>query len=285
MPFWGVITPPKRCSISCYEALYVSTSFVIKEKYMIIKKREPYPSIQNYFLEREDNLTEYSVTYSFFEGATPCRHLILDSIIAQKVAAYSLIQKDLISAYNGIKHLVELQTKSIQNGLAVTENESTQFIVQKSLHQAAVITYGKCFADASGGKIKSKNKPRGVKLDRNIIKDFSLSQRQAHDYLIQTRNDYVVHGGATNLEQSLCFVVVSPNSKIISNVLTMEAHTATASIELLKTILELISNIQKSLKVMQNKKSEVITRVELPKFTDEEIKINSVGFLKLFNLS
>ena len=70
----------------------------------------------------------------------------------------------------------------------------------------------------------------------------------------------------------------------MSNVLTMEAHAATASIERLKSILELIKNIQTSLREMQIKKSEIISRVELPKFTDEEIRRNSVSSLKLFNL-
>ncbi len=256
------------------------------EELMIVKKRTPYPSIDNVFLEREDNYRDNSVTYSFFYGEEPCRHLILNSEIAKKLAAYSLIQKDLISVYGGIKHLIELQRNSITSGQLGIDNENNKFLVLKSLHQAAVVTYAKCFASASGGKTKSKhNNARGVKLEKSIISDFPQAQKEAHEYLINTRNEYIAHGGSTNYEQSLSFVVISPKNKIISNILTMEAHTATTSIELLETILELVKNIQESLKVMQNKKSEIITRVHLPKITDRDIQIESVSSLKLSKLS
>lgn len=253
---------------------------------MIIKKRDPYPPIENVFLEREDNQQDNSVTYSFFYGETPCRHLILDSMIAQKLAAYALIQKDLIAVYASLKCLIDLKTEFIESGELGIDNESTKFLILKSLHQAAVVTYGKCFAGASGGKKNNKqNKPRGVKLDSDMIKEFPIEQKEAHEYLINTRNEYVAHGGATNFEQSISFVVISPQNKIMSDILTMEAHVASASIKLLQTILELIENIQKSLKVMQIKKSEIITNIHLPKFTDEHIKEKSVSSLKLSNLS
>ena len=251
---------------------------------MKIKKRYPFPSIENMVYERLDNVLEGSVTYSFFYGEKPCGHLVLNSPIAKIVAAYRLIQRDLNSAYSGIECLIDLMEKSIHDGIELRDNEDVEFVVQKSLFQAAVITYGKCFADASGGKGKSKGKPRGVKLEKKIVKGLPPSQIETHDYLIRTRNNYIAHGGITNQEQSLCYVIVSPKNKIMSNVLTMEAHAATASIERLKSILELIKNIQTSLREMQIKKSEIISRVELPKFTDEEIRRNSVSSLKLFNL-
>jgi hypothetical protein len=251
---------------------------------MIKKSRTPFLSIDNMFLEREDNFEDNSVTYSFFYGDKACRHLILDSPIAKKVAAYHLIQKDLSFVYENIKCLIERQKKAITSGTLGVSNENTDFLISKSLYQAAVISYGKCFASASGGK-NAKGKSRGVKLEKEIIKDFPQAQREAHEYLMNTRNEYVAHGGATNNEQSLAFFIISPEGKIIPNIFTMEAHVASTKIEKFEEILNLIESLNEWLKEKQNQKSQVIIKAQLPKFDEKFIESNSVRSLKLKNLS
>ncbi|WP_166369497.1 hypothetical protein [Psychromonas sp. SA13A] len=245
---------------------------------MKIKRRSPLPSLHNMFVEREECPLDGSFSYSFFHGQTPYRHLVLNSEIALKLAAYHLIEKDLNSAYASIKCLMELQEKaSIDDLRGIGNHENTQFVIAKSLHQAAIVTYGKCFASSTGGKAKSsKKKSRGVKLDKKIISDFPLEQIEIHNFLIETRNEYVAHGGATNLEQSLSFVLVSPQNTIISDVHCLEAHSGGVDYDQYKIILDLITSVKKVLRVMQNKKNELIIKSHLTQMTAEEISAESI---------
>ena len=239
---------------------------------MITKTRKPLGFIDNVFIEREEKQFEGSIKYSFYYNDVPIRHLIPDSKLALKLASYNLIEKDLNSAYASIKYLIELQEElSVEELRGLGNHDNRNFVISKSLHQAATVTYCKCFANSAGGKKKSNATVRGVKLEKKMIASFPLAERNAHDVLMNTRNEYIAHGGATGLEQSLTLVLLTPENKIASDILCLEAHAGGFDTQFYNTVLSLIDNLKKSLQVMQDKKRKVINEGYLSKLKAEEI--------------
>ncbi|WP_160060318.1 hypothetical protein [Psychromonas sp. L1A2] len=123
------------------------------------------------------------------------------------LARYSLIQKDL-------KQLIEMLSIAInlasdipdiqgeKNGYIFDSCNETA-LIRKSLYISLVITYGKCFASANG---------RRLKLDKSAVFNKETDDLKVlHEQLIEARNEYIAHGGNTDLESSSVSLVFHPD--------------------------------------------------------------------------
>jgi hypothetical protein len=241
--------------------------------------REPVNGVENVYLEREVYAGEGIVKFSFYYKNIMLKHLTLDSEIGRKLAAYHLIEKDLNFAYASIECLIKLiDTTTPQNLIGLDNQENYEFIISKSLFQSAVITYGKCFANSSGGKETTNKKPRGVKLETTLVKDFPKEQLKAHEVLLKIRNEYIAHGGSTNLEDSFACVLASPENELFPNILCIEAHVSTISTNFYKNVLKLIVSLKEKLQVMQDEKRVIIWKKYISKLSIDEIRDKSDNF-------
>ena len=121
---------------------------------------------------------------------------------------YSLIQKDLkqLMKMASIGANLACDKPDIQgkaNGYIFDTDDETS-LIRKALYVSLVITYGKCFASASG---------RRLKLDKSAVFNSDTQNLVVlHEQLIEARNQYVAHGGNTDLESFSVSLVFHPNS-------------------------------------------------------------------------
>ncbi|WP_409439224.1 hypothetical protein [Psychromonas sp. GE-S-Ul-11] len=120
---------------------------------------------------------------------------------------YSLIQKDLKQLMKMASIGAELasDTPDIQgeNNGYIFDSDDESALIRKSLYISLVITYGKCFASASG---------RRLKLEKSAVFNTETQDLKVlHEQLIEARNQYIAHGGNTDLESSSVSLVFHPN--------------------------------------------------------------------------
>jgi len=127
--------------------------------------------------------------YSF--KGKPCHRKILRSRLADQLAGYVLIEKDLRSALSWIAHIEKLHEFGAmrdEEGFAHGKDRE-KYVLVKGLFVAALTFYGKCFSRCEG---------RRAQMDRN-----QLDERfhEIHDTCIRFRHNFAAHSGAEKLEK------------------------------------------------------------------------------------
>lgn len=112
------------------------------------------------------------VKFNFSDGVEGLT-LLCDSPLAKSMVAYGLISKDLKLAKEFLLESLNLQSPP--------ENDNKS--MKLALLIAFYTTYGKCFAQADGRK---------VKLDKS---DISKEMVEVHADIIKMRNNYTAHSG------------------------------------------------------------------------------------------
>ncbi len=121
----------------------------------------------------------------------PCHRKSLKSRLADQLAGYVLIEKDLRSALSWIGHIEGLQEigplrkeDSFAHG-----KDREKYVPIKGLFVAALTFYGKCFSRCEG---------RRAQMDRR-----QLDERfhEIHDTCIRFRHNFAAHSGAEKLER------------------------------------------------------------------------------------
>ena len=229
-------------------------------------------SINNISVTRNNNYDKSYIEYSFNQNAKPIEHMLVDTTLGEKLSAYNLIEKDLNSAFSTFSYLIDFISKTSKEELqGYGGHSNNNFIIGKSLHQSAIVTYCKCFANSSGGK-KSKQKPRGVKLEKKLLNDFPDELKAAHEDLMEMRNEYIAHGGASPYEKCVSLVLLSKNYEINSEILCLEAHSGGLNVSFYHLVLKLISSLKGKLIEMQNKKRKTLYEGYLKTLPKEKIR-------------
>lgn len=124
---------------------------------------------------------------------------LIETHLAKQCSGFGLILKDLYAVLDTIEYLKAIETINFPQ------------IVKQSLTFYAVITYGKCFADASQG--------RGTKLEKkDAIEKKNPELLSVHEEIINLRNNYVAHGALKGHEHNPIVASLNPdlgNKKII----------------------------------------------------------------------
>lgn len=133
----------------------------------------------------------------------PCKRVVLDSRLAQQLAGYTLIEKDLRSVRLWLeeikaRHVVEPKREGHRFGHS--EDRKTYTLI-KGLFVAALTFYGKCFAQCEG---------RRVKLERAQLEE---PYRETHDEAMKFRHNFAAHSGAAKLEEATIALVFPKKSK------------------------------------------------------------------------
>lgn len=106
----------------------------------------------------------------------------------KRCEGFLLIQKDLELCEAQFEQLLNIVKKSTNT---FPDRRNSEYVICKSLFEAACIGYMKCFTTAKG---------RGVKLEANdhIEKKIGREYTQVHDKLKDLRNNHLAHAGKGN---------------------------------------------------------------------------------------
>lgn len=115
----------------------------------------------------------------------------IDTKLSRHYCAYILIEKDLQDILGFIDILLEL----------ITSKEDKNDLLIKGLSRVIAVTYGKCFTQADGRKIK---------LNAEII---PKEHKNIHDELMNMRHNYVAHAGISQHEVCRGIYVLPSESK------------------------------------------------------------------------
>ena len=121
---------------------------------------------------------------------TESYNYVIPKIFSRKLIDYNSIRSDLL-------HVIE----ATGDLLLLTRNNAGTIILRTCMWHSIIITYGKCFTDAT--------KSRRTRLDINSIlpkEDDSIIG--AHSKLMNLRHNYIAHGGYNEYDISVAFLKV-----------------------------------------------------------------------------
>jgi|SRR6266850_799073 len=144
-----------------------------------------------------DKGTTDRTTFYFYKGRQAPR-IELTSLLAQQLAGFALIEKDLRNVLAWLKEIETVFPKSQWAKEATISPDRTRFNVVKGLYVASVAFYAKCFTQCEG---------RRAQLNRSNLDEVF---REPHDEVMRQRHNYVAHSGADRFEQVKVALVLPP---------------------------------------------------------------------------
>ncbi|WP_036550182.1 hypothetical protein [Nitrincola lacisaponensis] len=126
----------------------------------------------------------------------------LKSKVAQQLAGYSLIEKDLRNVITWLTEIDKLHPRDSHKSkpFQASPNRET-FNIVKGLYVASLTFYGKCFTSCDG---------RRVKIEKSIIDD---KFKEAHEDIMHMRHNFAAHSGADSFEEVKIALVLHPKVK------------------------------------------------------------------------
>jgi hypothetical protein len=147
-------------------------------------------------LYRKSHINQHGKTIVTYHYKTkiskPCIVLEIDIPISRQLCGYRLIEKDIRDSIDFLKTYL-----TISNENDFPESK----ILLKALMRSIVITYGKCFAEASIRKIK---------LESEII---STKNKSTHKTLKEMRDEHVAHSSSNIYEDCKQIILLPPETK------------------------------------------------------------------------
>ena len=143
------------------------------------------------------------VTHYYFKQRR-CKRIQLDGHLAQQLAGYTLIEKDLRSTLVWLGAIEARHTPPtgpdghFQYHLS---GDRETYDLVKGLFVASLTFYGKCFTRCEGRRIKLTR--------RNLAERF----RECHDFFMGYRHNFAAHSGADSFEEVQVALVLPPRRK------------------------------------------------------------------------
>jgi hypothetical protein len=166
-----------------------------------------------YFTPKTDSQYKLAITT---EDGRPCPYLYADDDPLDKVAkrckALHMIRQDLHAA-------IEL-TEAMQSAQSPS-------IISDAIWHAAIMSYGRCFANADG---------RGITLNIKDVRAFNPAAESFHKQMIGLRNEYVAHAGNHGEGFVKVVVTLAPDTdpKAVQGVTYLDVRKNGAGVEEIK---------------------------------------------------
>ena len=120
------------------------------------------------------------------KNGNSCPYVVADTPLSKRLSGLTQIMDDL-------NHAHELMSM-----ISKIDNDEVAY----SLWMSAIVTYGKCFATASG---------RRSKLEETHVTRVDPGALDFHKSIIEMRNEYFAHAGLNDYEKSSVIVILSPD--------------------------------------------------------------------------
>lgn len=125
----------------------------------------------------------------------------LNSILAQQLAGYVLIEKDLRNVMIWLDEVERIYPQEERPKESIISPDRERFNIIKALTVAALSFYGKSFSKCDGRRAQLHRK--------NINEEF----REAHDDVMRRRHHFAAHSGADKFEEVRIALVLYPSKK------------------------------------------------------------------------
>ncbi|TOP86890.1 hypothetical protein [Vibrio parahaemolyticus] len=168
----------------------------------ILKKSQYEPQHWKTFKMLEPDTGVFLCRYTY--KRKPAHRVVVDTPKATTLSGYLLIEKDLRNTLiwlNQIKSTLEQHDATKNQTGHIATGDRSIFDTVKGLFVAALTFYGKCFSTCEG---------RRIKLDKKIIDEKYVD---THSYLIEMRNNFAAHSGATKVEVARVVLALDKNKK------------------------------------------------------------------------
>lgn len=202
----------------------------------------------------------------FYFDAQECPSYEVSWEKSDTLGRYSLIQKDIkqliTMASIGGSLACDVPDIQAQNNGYIFDTDDETSLIRKALYVSLVITYGKCFASASG---------RRIKLEKSaVFNSDTQSLEVLHEQLIEARNQYVAHGGNTDLESFSVSLIFHPNlNEKVPPMISVDSYyvnsLSKSSFERYQKLFEHLNNfVLKKMNVLYEKvyKDHIINKVD-----------------------
>ena len=201
----------------------------------------------------------FSAHNDYYYKGTLCHRVTLQSPMANHCTGYRLIRKDLQYCRTWFSKIADIQTQdpafNIDPKNVVYSQSAEQDYMKRALFVAGLTTYGKCFTEAKG---------RRIKLERpNIDSRF----HQVHDDTLSHRHNYAAHSGEDTLEQSTMFLVLDAIENrqtfplLRYELLQPSAYHKDNIYEVIELVDHLIEYVNKKIEVLEQKiKQEIFDK-------------------------
>jgi len=131
----------------------------------------------------------------------PLPQVRLEGILAEQLAGYTLIEKDLKNVVGWMKHAESLVPAGhFKEELNYKRSENREvFDLIKGLFVASLVFYAKAF---------SPSEARRAQLSRNSL---DSRFREQHDFYLQFRHSFAAHSGSEKVELARTYCLLFPN--------------------------------------------------------------------------
>ncbi|EPN8550553.1 hypothetical protein AB6D65_18480 [Vibrio alginolyticus] len=200
-------------------------------------------------------------------GGLTCPSIKLTSAQANIFAGYSLVRKDLKFCIKLLNLALDYAKKYFPEGRGsyVRDEFDSEADILKSLYISLVVTYGKCFTQAKGRKVK-------LELSEMFSKE-EIELKELHLELMEQRHQYVAHAGVTLHEKAQAILILHPDQEAgLPPVLTtMAQHTSTMDVGYYKQCLNLLDHVDKKVSQIVTSKGEALTKSVLAETSLEQL--------------
>ena len=204
-------------------------------------------------------------------GGITCPSIKLTSAQAKVFSGYSLVRKDLKFCIKLLKLALDYARKYFPEGSQsfVRDEFDTEADILKSLYISLVVTYGKCFTQAKGRKVKLELSEMFKKED-TVLKELHLE-------LMEQRHQYVAHAGVTLHEKAQAILVLHPaqNAGIPPVLTTIAQHTSTMDVKYYEQCLKLIEHVDKKVCQIVTSKGEMLKKSVFAETSLEQLYVQA----------
>jgi len=140
-------------------------------------------------------------TFYYYKGKIAIR-IELKSKLAQQLAGYTLIEKDLRNILVWLQAIDAIFPKEEHPNETIISPDRERFNTIKGLYVASLTFYGKCFSQCEG---------RRAQLNKKLI---DQKFHELHEDILKQRNNYAAHSGADKFEDVKIALVLAPKREI-----------------------------------------------------------------------
>ena len=201
-------------------------------------------------MENERNKLIREILFKITKEEINTFNYLLPKVFSKKIISYMSIREDLLLIIKQVNFLLDYKYK------VVLIDQNYREAVVQGIWSSIVITYGRCFTDASKSS-KSKLEP----LECFSHKNETL--KITHDYIMSIRHNFVAHRGETEHDVSVAYMKIP---KFESNPRKTEfriksIRTVSPKEKILLNCKELITHLLKIVESKLQKQTEKIHKV------------------------
>lgn len=152
-------------------------------------------------IEEHINQAYFGRYTKYFYKNKRAPRILIKSKVAQQLAGYSLIEKDLRNILIWLAEIDVLFPDDERYEKSSISPDRKRFDLVKGLFVSSLVFYAKCFTRCEG---------RRIKLESKSIDD---EYQELHDSVMSLRNNFAAHSGADKFEEVKVALVLPPKKR------------------------------------------------------------------------